>query len=81
MELKKFYIDGEWVNPINQETIDLVNPANEEVIGKINVGSDRDVDRAVKAARSAFNKFSKSSVSERVELFRSNQVHTFFSRS
>ncbi len=68
MELKKFYIDGEWVSPINQETIDLVNPANEEVIGKINVGSDRDVDRAVKAARSAFNKFSKSSVSERVEL-------------
>ena len=68
MELKKFYIDGKWVDPIEKETINLINPANEEIIGKVYVGSAKDLDKAVKAARTSFKSFSKSSASERIEL-------------
>ena len=29
---KKFYIDGQWVNPISPKTLEVINPANEEII-------------------------------------------------
>ena len=50
----KFYINGEWVDPITPNLFDVINPANEEVAGQISLGSAADVDRAVKAARAAF---------------------------
>ncbi|MFY8152688.1 MAG: aldehyde dehydrogenase family protein, partial [Hyphomicrobiales bacterium] len=48
------YIDGAWVDPIERRTIDVVNPATEEVYTSIAAGSAADVDRAVRAARTAF---------------------------
>ena len=47
----KFYIDGQWVDPVQPKTLDVINPATEEPIGRISLGSAADVDRAVKAAR------------------------------
>ena len=37
MNLEKFYINGEWVDPKKSETIDIINPADETIIGKLNV--------------------------------------------
>ena len=46
----KFYIDGQWVDPIGTDTCDVINPATEQPIGKIALGNEQDVDRAVAAA-------------------------------
>ena len=50
----QFYIDGQWVDPLTPHTLDVINPATEEPIGRISLGSAADVDRAVAAARAAF---------------------------
>ena len=68
MNLLKFYIDGKWVDPVKPDVIDVINPASEKSIGNVSVGSKADIDKAVKAARNAFQNFSKTLVSERVEL-------------
>ena len=44
MDLKKFFIDGKWVDPINPEYIEIINPSNEQSVGKLYVGSSNDVD-------------------------------------
>ncbi len=54
----EFYIDGRWVPPASEaKTLDVVNPATEQVIARISAGSPADVDRAVAAARRAFETF------------------------
>jgi aldehyde dehydrogenase (NAD+) len=62
----KFYIGGQWVDPIELKTLDVINPANEQIAGKIALGSAADVDRAVKAARKAFASWSLTSREERI---------------
>ena len=64
----KFYIDGEWVDPVTPATLDVINPATEEPFARISMGSAADVDKAVAAATTAFESFSKTTVAERVEL-------------
>ena len=32
---RKFYINGEWVEPIGSDTVDVINPATEDAIGTI----------------------------------------------
>ena len=68
MSLKKFYINGSWVDPIEKETMDIINPADESIVGQLSIGSAEDIDKAVKAARTAFSSFSESSVKERLDL-------------
>lgn len=63
-----FYIDGRWVAPSNAVPFDVVNPATEEVVAQTSMGSAEDVDRAVRAARTAFETFSTWSVGQRIEL-------------
>ena len=63
-----FYIDGEWVSPEMLVPFDVINPANEEVVGKIALGSAKDVDRAVLAARRAFETFSLTTRAQRIAL-------------
>jgi len=65
---KLFYIDGKWVEPHSKHTLAVQNPANEEVIGTIVLGDQEDVNRAVAAAKRAFQTFSKTTVAERVAL-------------
>lgn len=64
----KFYIDGKWVDPVAPKALDVINPATEAVAGRISLGSSEDVDRAVKAARKAFETFSRTSREERIDL-------------
>ena len=66
---KKFYINGEWVDPITTKSLGVVNPANEEIVSEISLGSEGDVNKAVAAAKKAFTKFSETSREERLALF------------
>ena len=66
----KFYIDGQWVDPLKPATIEVVNPATEQTFTRISAGSAADVDRAVTAARRAFGEYSETSVAQRLELLR-----------
>lgn len=50
-----FFTDGEWVSPLSNDVIDVRSPATEEKVGQIPLGSAEDIDRAVKAARKAFD--------------------------
>ena len=66
---EEFYINGEWVKPINElKTLDVINPATEEVFGRIALGDKDDVNAAVQAANEAFDSYSMMSVDDRVGL-------------
>jgi aldehyde dehydrogenase (NAD+) len=52
---KRLFIDGAWVNALSGQTIDCRNPATGELIATIAAGDKDDIDRAVLAARRAFN--------------------------
>ena len=67
-ECTQFYINGEWVDPVDPKHIDVINPATEETIGKIAMGNSKDVDKAVAAAKEAFESFSQTSKEERLAL-------------
>jgi aldehyde dehydrogenase (NAD+) len=64
----QFYIDGQWVDPVVPQTVSVVNPATEQVSGQIALGSKADVDRAVNAARKAFNSWSQTTREQRLAL-------------
>jgi aldehyde dehydrogenase (NAD+) len=65
----KFYINGEWVDPVKPATLDVINPTTEEPFARISMGSEADVNNAVAAAKAAFDSFSRTTVAERIELF------------
>jgi acyl-CoA reductase-like NAD-dependent aldehyde dehydrogenase len=64
----KLYIGGEWVEPASDATIEVVNPATEEVLGHVPEGTAQDVDRAVAAARTAFETWSVTPIEQRAEV-------------
>jgi len=64
-EYLKFYIDGRWVDPVEPKEFTVINPATEAPAGVISMGSAKDVDRAVTAARRAFESFARTSREER----------------
>ncbi|MDH5737149.1 MAG: aldehyde dehydrogenase family protein [Gammaproteobacteria bacterium] len=68
-EYLQFYINGEWVDPVSPARLDVINPSTEEPFATISMGSKADVDKAVAAATAAFDSWSQTSVSERVEMF------------
>ncbi|SEG75703.1 aldehyde dehydrogenase family protein [Bosea lathyri] len=65
---RQFYIDGDWVAPSTSRTLAVVDPATETAFVEIAMGAKADVDRAVTAARRAFESFSQTSRAERVAL-------------
>ena len=65
---QKFYINGEWVKPAGTETLAVINPANEERIDDIALGNEEDVNRAVAAAKAAFETYSQTTREERVAM-------------
>ncbi len=64
----QFFIDGAWVDPAVPATLDVIDPATEEAFTQIAVGSEEDVNRAVAAARKAFETFGQSTKEERLAL-------------
>ncbi|MEV5325400.1 aldehyde dehydrogenase [Nonomuraea sp. NPDC052634] len=51
----RLFIGGEWVAPAGTGTIDVISPHTEEVVGRVPDGTAQDMDRAVAAAREAFD--------------------------
>jgi aldehyde dehydrogenase (NAD+) len=68
MSYLKHYIDGAWVESEGGKRHQVINPANEEPCTEITLGSEADADRAVAAAKRAFDSFSQTSVEERAAL-------------
>jgi betaine-aldehyde dehydrogenase len=50
-----FFIGGKWVAPTGSDTLEVVSPSTEEVIGSVPVSTTADIDKAVAAAREAFD--------------------------
>ena len=50
----QLFIGGEWVAPEKGVKLDVFNPATTEKISSVSLGDSKDIDRAVKAARSTF---------------------------
>lgn len=67
-EYLKFYIDGQWVDPIEPKSLDVDNPTTEQISGRIALGGAADVDAAVEAARKAFTTWSLTTRDERLAL-------------
>ncbi|EMH2976492.1 aldehyde dehydrogenase family protein [Burkholderia multivorans] len=66
--LDRFYIDGDWVVPDGGDRFAVVSPSTEDTLCEIPLGSARDADRAVQAARRAFERWSATSPHERAAL-------------
>src|SRR6476660_6880468 len=69
----KLFIGGEWVDPAGSDTIDVISPHSEELVGRVPEGTEADIDRAVTAARDAFDngEWSRVTPAERIEIVQS----------
>ncbi len=67
-DLRKFYINGQWLDPLKANDLAVENPATEEQIATISLGTGADVDVAVAAAKAAFPHYAQTSVEERISL-------------
>ena len=65
---KKFYINGQWVDPKSKEEINVINPATEENCAVISLGNKDDVNEAVSAAKKAYSSWAFSPKDERIKL-------------
>ncbi|NVK57115.1 MAG: aldehyde dehydrogenase family protein [Alteromonadaceae bacterium] len=65
----QFYINGQWVAPLNDHQRPLINPATEEQYASVAMGDSADVDAAVAAAKGAFDSWAATPVAERIALF------------
>ena len=68
IEKKNFYINGKWVAPVKTNDFDVIDPSTEEVFAVISLGSEEDTDKAVSAAKVAFETWKETSKEERVKL-------------
>jgi aldehyde dehydrogenase (NAD+) len=74
MQVLRSYIDGAWLDPADEQTIELVDPATEKAIAAVPRGSAVEVDRAVAAARKAFPAFSATTPEARIALLKAVQA-------
>ena len=64
----KLYLDGAWVEPAGDETLEVIDSTTEEVFATIPAGTPADIDRAVAAAKAAFLGWAETSAPERGKL-------------
>ncbi|MCD6041736.1 MAG: aldehyde dehydrogenase [Burkholderiales bacterium] len=64
----RLFIDGAWVAPSGKQTIDVHDAGSGEVMGRVPLGDEKDVERAVAAARAALEGWSSTSADARSEL-------------
>ena len=63
----RFYIAGQWQEPKGSDATEVVNPATEEPVARVAMGNREDVDRAVAAARAAFDDWSQTTPEQRAQ--------------
>jgi len=64
----RHYIDGQWVESEGGARHEVISPATEQPVSEVTLGTEADVDKAVQAARRAFESFSTTSKEERIAL-------------
>ena len=69
-EYRRFYIDGQWVDPAQPKEFEVINPATEETAGVISMGSTADVDRAVQSARDGQREWAALTAMQRSRILR-----------
>ncbi len=52
----RLFIGGDWIAPEGTDTIEVISPMTEEVVGHVPDGTEADIDKAVAAARTAFDR-------------------------
>jgi len=70
----KIYIGGEWTPPSGKGSFDVIDAGTEEVMGRVPRGDGADLDRAVRAARAAFDGWSRTPAAERAEYLQKIQA-------
>ena len=68
MNPELFYIDGAWVASEGGRSHRVIDPSTEQAMTTITLGTQADVDKAVAAARHAFESFSQTSPADRADL-------------
>ena len=68
IDKKKFYINGDWVEPHTPNDHKVIDPSNEEPYVTISLGGTEDTNKAVSAAKNSFNTWKNSSQEERLSL-------------
>jgi len=68
LDKKNFYINGQWVSPIDSRNYKVIDPSSEEPCAEISLGGKKDVDKAVSAAKKAFETWAFTKKEERLEL-------------
>src|SRR5437868_2134848 len=66
----RLFIGGQWVEPAGRGSIEVIDSTTEEVMGSVPEGTPEDVDRAVAAARDAFETWSQASLADRADACR-----------
>ena len=66
--MDRIYVGGTWVRPTSDDRIAVINPTTEERIDDVPASGPQDVDRAVAAARAAFDGWSRTPRAERVDV-------------
>ena len=73
---RKFYINGQWVDPIKSNDCNVINPSTEENCAVISIGSKEDINLAVKSAKDAFNEWAFTSKEEKIKLLETCLLYT-----
>ena len=68
LDKKKFYINGQWINPIRSRACEVIDPSTEEPCAIISLGNKEDVNQAVSAAKNAFEKWAFVPKEEKIKL-------------
>jgi len=68
IEKRQFYINGEWVDPIEGKTHEVIDPSTEEAVAVISLGGQADTDAAVAAAKAALPGWMATPKEERIAL-------------
>ena len=63
---RKFYINGQWVEPAVANDFEVINPSTEEACAVISLGGEADTNAAVAAAKAAFPAWAATPVAERI---------------
>ncbi len=66
LERRQFYINGQWVDPLEGSELEVINPSTEEPCAVVSLGGQQDTDAAVAAANSAFDSWSTTSKDGRI---------------
>ena len=67
LDKKKFYINGQWVEPNKPNDFKVINPSNEQTCAIISLGSKEDINSAIKSAKCAFETWKETTKEVRLD--------------